>query len=54
MVANGNRIVKSAPTSANGSTNLAPKLDITVNHPVKEEDSSSEESDDSVLSKEKR
>lgn len=56
MVAKSNRVIKSAPTSANGSNNMNPQLDINVNNlPTKEQESeSSENSDDSILSKEKR
>lgn len=46
------RAIKSAPTSANGSNNLNPMLDILVKLPTREDDSESE--DNSVLSKEKR
>lgn len=57
MVAKSNRAVKSAPTSANGSNNMNPQLDINVNNlPTKEEESESSDanSDDSIISKEKR
>ena len=57
MVAKSNRAVKSAPTSANGSNNMNPQLDINVNNlPTKEEESESSDanSEDSILSKEKR
>lgn len=48
------RMVKSAPTSANGSNNPEPILDIQVNLPVEHADQSSDESEDSDLRKEKR
>lgn len=49
------RLVKSAPTSANGSSNPEPILDIQVNLPVEHVDNSSdEESEDSDVRKERR
>lgn len=48
------RMVKSAPTSANGSNNPEPVLDIQVNLPVEHADQSSDESEDSDLRKERR
>lgn len=48
------RAVKSAPTSANGSNNLMPQLDIQVKLPADDESSQSDDEDNSVLSKEKR
>jgi hypothetical protein len=47
----GDRLVKSAPTSANGSNNPNPILDIQVSLPV---DQSEDSSEDSELRKEKR
>ena len=48
------RLVKSAPTSANGSSNPDPILDIQVNLPVDHADQSSEGSEDSDVRKERR
>ena len=48
------RKVKSAHTSANGSNNLDPHLDIKVNLPTKVDSDSDEFEDESLISKEKR
>jgi hypothetical protein len=48
------RLVKSAPTSANGSSNPDPILDIQVNLPVDHADQSSDGSEDSEVRKERR
>ncbi len=48
------RLVKSAPTSANGSSNPDPILDIQVNLPVDHADQSSDGSEDSDVRKERR
>jgi len=48
------RMVKSAPTSVNGSNNPEPVLDIQVNLPVEHADQSSELSEDSDVRKERR
>lgn len=48
------RKVKSAQTSANGSNNLDPQLDIKVKLPTKVDSDSDEFDDDSLISKERR